>query len=168
MPPVRPKESDDDYKPHGKSVSSYSYANRPRRQPKRFVVSSEQLSDVLPFPAGDPTEPVHQALIAFCGKPVASPMLGTIDNLVVWLYFSTKHQNYRPWSLRTSKLPSKYDFQPILTKRLSKPLFELTRSLQKIPYAEWRLEADRSVGSVAAEATDVDFIRVLKSDDFAL
>jgi len=168
MPPVRAKESDDEYKPHGKLPLPHSQASQSRRPRRRTTAPTQQPADVLPFPAGDPTELVHDALIAFCGKPVASQMLGTIDNLLVWLYFSTKHQTYRAWSLHTSKLPSQHDFQLILGKRMSRPLSNLTKTLQTTPYAQWRSAVDAAVDAVASVATDADFIRVLKLNDFAL
>jgi hypothetical protein len=168
MPRVRAKELDGDYKPYGKAVSSHSHANKVKRLPERIVAATSQPADVLPFPEGDPTEPVHEALIAFCGKSMASHMLGTIDNLLVWLYFSTKHQTYRAWSLRTSKLPSDYDFQHILRKKMSKPFFNLTKTLQTTPYDQWRSAVDIAVTSVTSSVRDKDFLRVLKSEDFAL
>lgn len=165
MPVTRKRNEEEEYKPRGKDVTTALRITRPKRATKPAAYTTATLDD-LPFPDGAPTEPVHHALIEFCGHPIESIALGTVDNLIMWLFFETKRSTYRHWTLRVAPLPSRKDFSSLLAKKDSRCFWRLTPVLEQAPYSQWKSLAEPVVERVASAVSDQELQELLKSDNF--
>jgi hypothetical protein len=147
MPAIRTKDDDEyisqqgGYKP-GHNTSSA--ALRPRRKANL----STAIVDCLPFPEGAPTEPVHYAILQFSTVPVLALDLGTIDNLLLFLYFSTKHNKSHIWSLHIATFPARYDLTQDLKRKPCLAFHNLRHALVGTPYDQWVAMTKKAIEDV--------------------
>jgi hypothetical protein len=142
MPAVRTKEDKREYTLSHRSSSSVVSLSCTIRTRTRGATSITAFQDILPFPNGIPTEPIHHALLSFCTLRMSHLDLGTVDNLTCWLFFSCKRSKKNVWSLELAQLPGRHKFSDMIPRGLRRPLQKFYADLGGIPYNQWRRKMD--------------------------
>jgi hypothetical protein len=171
MPVIRTRD-EDDYVSSENDRKNTSVTNKESSRPRRKAATTKRAVVLLPFPYGEPTEAIHKAVIIFSSIAVPTLDLGTIDNLLLFLFFSTKRTGDKIWSLELSTLPARHSFMDMLHRRPSVPLQNLKRELADKPYEEWEVYSKEAVEKTIIITKDYkfpcseDFEKTLRSDIF--
>ena len=135
-------------------------SNTPYRRSTRVRVPIVYAQDA-PFPDGPPTEPAHFDIIRFSSQSDGHLRLGMVDNIVVYLLFSTKRYRPAARTLIPPKLPELFDAIHAIPRAVSSTVGKLRQRIAAQPVnrdhwlrciddarGEWRVHLTEPIISV--------------------